>query len=507
MFQNLTGMAAGATNLISLFFPPLGEAYSQKTWSILPNRLPDIGTLIHMKWRGGIDVETFYDACRKQGLDDGWVNQVVSATSQILGAADAFEAWRRGIIGIEERNEYLGKQGISGHLIPQMEKLTYTYPNASDLITFARRDVFDPATVKFFGYEENLPSIPDSYLKAAGLTPEVWMLHWKAHWRDIEFNMASEMLHRGKINDSEFDLMLRAANYPPGIVENMKAISYSPLTRVDARRMYRLGTLKEDGLFKAYKDIGYSDENAQLMVEFTKKYESGEDRGITRAAVQTAYKKGLIDQDEFITYLAALDYPETTVAFWVEMTEFDMMQEEVDTKIDDITMLYSMGELDLEQVKIELDKLGLAAELAQRIQLKLQSKTSSKLKLPSQSDLTDWLRAGIIDQIAFGHRMKALGYKSEDIILFLTEAQEVTDITKRKFLAIKHYQELLTADIIDERYFRTALAEQEVTPEDIDALIIQVEEKIQSGLEAKARKASGDADSAGESITEPISEN
>lgn len=478
LLTSVGGIASQVSNLFSFLYPPLGELYAQKTWQSAPIRLPDIGTLIHLRLRGTISSDTFYAACNKQGLDDGWVNQLLAGAQQLLSSSDAFAAWRRGIISESERNEHLNAQGISGDLVPVMSKLTEFYPGPMDLIRFAVREVYSPQVVEKFEMMEDLPPQFISEAAKAGVSREQAANYWASHWDLPSPQMGFEMMHRRIISRDELEMLLKALDIMPFWRNKIVELSYNPLTRVDVRRMYRLGVMSEDDLYNAYLDLGYSPDNAKLLVEFTKKYESGEDRGITRASIQSAYKKGLLTQEEFVTYLAALDYPETTIAFWLELTEYEMMEKEVDDKIDDVTNLYKLGELSLEQVQIELDKLGLSAEVALRVQKELEAQKSTKIKLPTQTDLTDWLKKGIIDQIAFGIRMKSLGYKEEDIVNFLTEAQEVTDITKRKYLAEKHYQELYKKDIISKEYMTTTLLEKGLSQDDIDALVEQVERRL-----------------------------
>lgn len=477
ILTSVGGIAGQVSNLFSFLYPPLGEAFAQKTWQSAPIRLPDIGTLVHLRLRGSISTETFYAACNKQGLDDGWVNQLVAGAQQLLSAGDAFTALRRGIISESKLEEQLMAQGISGEMIPIMRKLTEFYPGPMDLIRFAVREVYSPQIVEKFKMLEDLPPEFLSAAQKAGVPVEQARNYWASHWDLPSPQMGFEMQHRRIISQTELEMLLKTLDIMPFWRDKLIQLSYNPLTRVDVRRMYRLGVMTEEQLLSAYMDLGYSPDNAQLLVEFTKKYESGEDRGITRTAVQSAFKKGLLTESEFVEYLAAMDFPETTIAFWLEMTEYEMMQDEVDTKIDDVVTLYNMGELSLEQVKIELDKLGLAAEVSQRVQNQLKAKTSSKLRLPTQSDLTDWLQKGIIDQIAFGKRMLSLGYKQEDVALFLTEAQEITDITKRKYLSEKHYQQLYKADILTREYILTTLTEKGLALSDIEALLIQVEEE------------------------------
>jgi hypothetical protein len=69
--------------------------------------------------------------------------------------------------------------------------------------------------------------------------------------------------------------------------------------------MYQVGILDYNGVVRAYKDIGYDDEKARNLADFTVKYYDEEEatqvdryRELTRHLVVTAYKRRVINRDE-----------------------------------------------------------------------------------------------------------------------------------------------------------------------------------------------------------------
>jgi hypothetical protein len=113
------------------------------------------------------------------------------------------------------------------------------------------------------------------------------------------------MLHRGIITEDELKLLLRALDVMPFWREKLIQLSYAPYTRVDVRRMYQVGILDYDGVVRAYRDIGYDEEKARNLAEFTVRYYDDEEqtevdqyRELTRQLIVTAYKRGVLDRGE-----------------------------------------------------------------------------------------------------------------------------------------------------------------------------------------------------------------
>lgn len=203
-------------------------------------------------------------------------------------------------------------------------------PNPRDLIEFAIKDVYDDRIVNELGLMED---IPDRYIEEAkktGLSEEYAKLFWAASWRLPSIQQGYEMLHRNVINQHQLDLLFKAQDIVPFWRENLIKISYAPYTRVDARRMHKMGVLNNAELLQAYKDIGYDDEKAQKMLEWTIEYNNlgGDDniqsnRDLTRALIIKAYKLGINDRDNAIQQLVNMGYAVGDAETIVEIADIE----------------------------------------------------------------------------------------------------------------------------------------------------------------------------------------
>ena len=472
--------ALGVAMAAERIFPPFGDIHSQWTNSIMPKKIPDIGSLLGMRYKKVINESEYNSNMLKLGYTEEWAKEFSDANIPLFDLYDSISAWRRKIQTEAELDNDLRLRGFTTERISVLKQVTEYFPSPVDLVRFAVREVYTPSVRSEYGMDDEYPTEFAQESNKAGLSIEQSKNYWAAHWQLPSAGDGFEMLHRGILTEAQVQLLLKTLDYMPYWRDKIIKLSYSPLTRVDVRRMYRLGVVDETAVYKSYLALGYSPENAGLMTEFTKKYESGEDTGVTRAALVTAYKRDVIDKEQLIEYLTILDYAPDTVEFWVSMAEYEKTQEDTDMRTDDMLARYHMGELNMETLRVELNTLGLPATFVDTLINKEKAQTSSKLKLPTKSELSEWLHLGIINDITFAEKMKALGYKEADIINYLLEFGLTQDIAVQKYAGAAVYQRWLKHEIISEEYFITIMTEQGYTESDIASYVIEVREVIES---------------------------
>lgn len=468
-------------------FPPLTEAWNQKSFSWWPNRLPSLGDLIEQRYRGAIDEATFYEETAKLGFSKERADNVYFSSHTLLNVGDIIRAWRRELVTEEQLTEYLSTLRFSDDDMKTLKSVSEYFPSPADLIQFGVREVYSPEIVTKFGQMEDLPPKFITEAKKAGLPEEQAKNHWAAHWALPGVSQGFEMLHRRIIEQEELNLLMRALDIMPYWRDKLVEISYNPLTRVDVRRMYSLGVLNEEGVKNAYLDGGYNEENAQLMLEFTKKYESKETVGLSRSVVMKAYKENLISLDQLQIYLEMFDYPEEVVKFWLTMAEYEKEKSQVDDIVDEMVTRYRMGELNIEGLRDELNKMDLPSPFVNTLINNELLKISKKRKLPTRSDLTNWLELSIINEKIFSTRMTQLGYRKDDVETFLTEITAKQDTETVKLMGIDTYKRWTVLDIISKERFIEVAKEKDISEQDIEAYTQEIKALVVKA-EAKAAK-------------------
>lgn len=285
--------------------------------------------------KGKISKARFYDNARLAGVTQERADIVLESAKAMLSPGDIQTLFLRGEINESEHDKMLGAFGFSKDDIKLFKTLYHVIPTPNDLITMAVREVFSPETAEKFGQFEDFPEVFAYWAEKQGLSAEWARNYWAAHWDLPSPQMGFEMLHRRIIDDQELSMLLKALDVMPFWREKLIEMSYSPLTRVDVRRMYKVGVLSEQQVFESYLDQGYNEENARNLTEFTKRYSAPEDqseldafRDLARSSYSQAYRKNILSREEYEQFLLEMGYQIEDVNLLISIDEFNMSQAE-----------------------------------------------------------------------------------------------------------------------------------------------------------------------------------
>jgi gas vesicle protein len=249
------------------------------------------------------------------GYKDNKINILLEAQRPLPSPGAIQEAYLRGFISEAKHDELLRKHGYTDEDIRLFKALYYILPTPSDLIRMAVKEAFTPEIARKFGQYEDFPEAFAEWAEKIGIKREWAERYWAAHWDLPSVSQGFEMFHRGIISKEELKLLMRALDIMPFWREKLIQLSYEPYARVDIRRMYQLGLLSFEDVVKAYKDLGYDDEKARNLAEFTARYYAPEDkteldeyRQLSRSIYIEAYKRKIINRDELLKYLQQIGY-------------------------------------------------------------------------------------------------------------------------------------------------------------------------------------------------------
>lgn len=442
---------------------------------VSPNQLPDIFTLVDMYNKNVVTEDDFFKSAQRLGYSAQWATNWINTTKQLLSAGDYIHSWRRGIIDENTLDLKLQKLKIYEHDREILKKVSLFFPTPSDLVQFAVREVYSPDIVEKFGQKQDLP---EKFLEEAykvGMSIEQATNYWAAHWELPSILQGFEMLHRRVIDQGELNQLLRAKDVMPFWRDKLTQISYNPLTRVDVRRMYSVGVLDKEGVYSSYLDIGYNEKNAELMTEFTIRYENDAMQGLTRATVVSAYKDSIISREELKTYLEGFGYTNEVVEFWLENADYERTLEEVKLYKNDLINLYKKGAITIDDVRNFLLSEDLPATYIDRVIAEAITIKAERTKVPSKEDLSNWLTKGYIDESYYVEKMRLIGYQDTDIQIYLTVLAEGKDTSARKFLKLDVYLRWYSTGIMSKDQLLETLEGMKYSQEDIDSIIGELE--------------------------------
>jgi len=271
--------------------------------------------------------------------------------------------------------------------------------------------------------------------------------YWAAHWELPSPTQVYEMLHRLnpdvlKLRKEAYEEMgleeeklktdletvkfyLRQADYDLRWRDRLLAISYSPLTRVDLRRVYDLGLIDRDELIARLMEVGYTKKDAELLAVFYDELKLPTQRQITRTVIKRSYQYGFITRTEAITRLKDYGYTEEDAELFVDLWDYELAEKDLKDAIDLILEKYEHLKIDREEAISQLKALGLTDEKAELLVLKKEPKRVEKEHIPSIKSVQRWLRYEIIDEAKARELLKLRNIKDEYIDYYIEEAKRV----------------------------------------------------------------------------------
>jgi len=399
------------------------------------------------------------------GLDRAHMDQLILLAGEPPGMGELFDLLNRGIITEDDVRQGLKESRVKNKYIDNLMKLRFIIPPLSDIVRMAVRDAWRDDVAGKYGYDQDYPQEFAANAQKLGLDPDWAKRYWRAHWELPSVNEVFEMLHRSSetgVTSADVEEYLRINDYPSYWRDKLLKISYEVFTRVDVRRMYKLGVLDRDGVKRAYLDLGYDETRAEKLTDFTVKYEdeTGQINPDTLSrrlfdAVLRLYVAGKRTDADVRAAGQSVGYSTEVIESELKIAQ---LQREIKNKVDDaesvgltssalkreiintLETLYSRGQRDINQVEQQLRDLGLDGQpLALEMQvmtlkreLYYKPPAYEKARELSTNSILDAYSAHLISEQDAIARLKALGLSDNSASLQLSTRQFDDALSIRK---------------------------------------------------------------------------
>ena len=405
----------------------------------------DIPILAYAKHIGKLNDATIETNYASLGYNDNYKTVLFDFYKPKLPPTTLLEAEKR----IEDLdidvNEELKAHGFNDKEISVLRELSYAYPSPTDFIRFAVRDVFtkDAKTQEALSAEFPEDIVP--YAEKAGMRKDVLLWYWKAHWELPSPTQVYEMLHRLhpdvlKVRKEAYEEMglkeenlktdldtvkfyLKQADYDKRWRERLLAISYSPLTRVDLRRIYELGLIGDDELLARLMEVGYTKKDAELMLEFYKTFRQESARSFAKTEIKYLLYYGIINETEAKVMLEKLGYTEEDAKTMIELWKVKLAEKDMRETQKFVRDAYALGEITREEAEKILREAGLSEEVIAVVLDKEDKRRLKSIKLPSASTVVKWLKLGVITEEKAREILRTINVKEEYIEYYIKEAE------------------------------------------------------------------------------------
>jgi len=418
--------------LAQLIFPPALFSGVQGLWNrLFPYQPRPVDTIVRLRLMKLIDPDTYHKWMKRYGYGDEVADDILRAAQNYLTAAEVVRHYYRekgpgkpseaDLNAIAER---LKERGFSEEDAQKFALIAHPYPSPSDIIRFAVREAFSEETVTKWGLDQAYPPLLTEWGRAVGWTEDILKLYWRAHWNWPSPTQAAEFVHRTgvkwwkgtKFTEEDYDKILQYADYVPGVIPFFRSTLYNPFTRVDVRRMHKLGVLSDEDLVDAYKELGYDDFKAQKLAEFTIKYnadeEPSEERVLTRSLIERAYDLGLLNRSEAKQALQDIGYPEDKAEFIVSVIDMDKTMDQADDLIKVYINQFRYGIIAEGGLVTKLQELGLSDDMVEHYVRLAKELRERAEKIPSKSDIKNLYKYGYISRDEAKGALMYMGYSA-----------------------------------------------------------------------------------------------
>jgi len=391
----------------------------------LAYQIPNAMLLVQAGLLQGIPNETILEDITKADIHPDYAKQYLDAILTKPQSMDIIAYELRKDPKLSNLPNELNKVGIHPNYHQLYKELAYQIPPVEDIITMAVREAFTPAIAQRFGQYEDLPPEYVEWVGKKGLSKEWAERYWASHWSLPSISQGFEMLHRDIIDISDLDMLLRALDVMPFWRDKLIQMSYKPLTRVDVRRMYRVGTLDESGIKKAYRDVGYADANADLMADFTIRHTRQMLSGFSSKDVSNAYIKRFIDDGKARGLLQSIGIRQEEINNIITTSNYKREWANKSERENAIENLYKKGRLTESQARNNLADIGLPPDHIET----LFQQWMARIDEPKEPTWTTaqtlgFLKKGLISESRAVQEFQLLGYNAERISIYIKSTVE-----------------------------------------------------------------------------------
>lgn len=340
------------------------------------------------------------DFAHKHALRSGITNELfdilVNTTGNPLPADRMLELWRRGKVTEEEVDQALRESALKNKYIPALKELRFVIPSPSDVIRFLVRDAFDDTVASDLGTDEGFAEKYNAAIfDQVGVSQELAQRYWRSHWQLPSPTQLFDMHHRTSddatyqsepvqlpsgrtvyrlISQAFLRRTLQINDLLPPFLDKYRVISFDPLTRVDARRMFSSGVIDSDDLYRTYLDEGYSDVDAKRLTDWqiaakasAEANERAKHFAPVRVQIRDYYREGLIGIDEATAQLTELEVPADVIELWLRSEDLARSRKRAAAVRDGLHRLYVAGFLNEQQARERLTTDGYTSVELDRI--------------------------------------------------------------------------------------------------------------------------------------------
>ena len=415
---NVAGRIVGPLIKLQMFFKVftafsdvIGGTAIQKLNHKYSPTVPDPGSVIRTSFIAPELHDQVVDLCKRAGYSEDDIKLLFVSQLALQNPVDIMQLVWRGELTKDQAINRMQELGFTADRIAELMKLWERIPTLQDVVRYMGKEAFEPAMIDTFGLMDGFPQEAVDWAAKQGLGKRWAEAEWVSHWRDIGITFMLSAFHRGIVDWPFVDKYMNLIEFPPGVREVVRDTAYTLITRVDIRRMHKIGKIGPEKVEELYRHRGFSPDDARLMTEWTIEYNGGDDRELTKSDILKGYEDGDLTQQDAFDMLTSLGYDDNMAGYYVFRVDQEKDRSLRMDYLEDIKFRYINNVISRADAEREMLRIGFDLSRVNALLSKYDNLRKENDKLPSKTDLDKQLRHKIISEADYRLEMSHLGYK------------------------------------------------------------------------------------------------
>ena len=496
---------------ISSRFTPTNEAIQQDAYLKTPTKKLDASTLILLLQRGwfggfsqdlkidlpfldipgrkteaqndaipGANFVGMTDELRRQGYNRQQISALASLSENFIGIFELLRLWNAFEDGAKtepdgevhtvteaEVDERLYTEGYAEKTQDWIKLGRWIWPSVQDVVRFSVRDVWESDIMEAMGTDTQPPEDFYVWAKRAGINKESALLYWRAHYDLPPFTVMRSSARRrlfGLITpgiydddgikdraayDKIWEMWFKAADLTPKLGVLYKSLIWAPITRVDIRRLDRLGLTfdgapllegmekpaewkpdspRDQNLKRLYEAAGYSPDNgdAENMVRFTKTLTRNslttkadpKEKEASQGVITALYNSGRIDEAQYRAALSDLGYSASAIDYYVLKAAIKADEEEQKDYLEELKGNARIRPVTDDELNAYSNTYDISITEKANLRRQLDRISKAIVKQPTVAQLDELVEGGNISAKEYRAALSEQGYSNSIVDAF-----------------------------------------------------------------------------------------
>lgn len=351
--------------------------------------------------RGAIDIGVVYELAEKQGVDSESVDIYLQTIGEPPGTMDLLEGFRRGFIDQSALRRGIKQSRTRDEWIPLIEELRYSPMSVADAVN---------ATVQ--GHMEY--GVAEKIADQNGLEPGQFDTLYQTAGEPLSRTELNELFLRGLIGSDVVLQGLRESRIKNKYVEDAFALRRRLLEPRTLSAMVHNGSMTHDVAIRKAMENGYNKEDAEYLIASASNQKMQSYRDRVMQDVETLFTDGAYTPEQLTNAAHSLGYSDEEAKLMLQAAEYKRDQRAFTAATGVIRSKLTSHHIDKGTASNMLDGIGMPASQRDYLLGFWEMEAAANTRELTQAQIIKALKDGVFTATQTIKRLMELGYSETD---------------------------------------------------------------------------------------------